>query len=220
MLLYRPVGHRELELIVESGLREFPARLPEQPIFYPVLNAGYAREIAEGWNTKAEGGAGYVTRFLIDDNYARKFEPQVVGGSDHKELWVPAEELEEFNSNLIGHIEVIAAYFGTSFRGSRPTIALKIETDDGLADAYLRALRDMLEYNYMDFRGTVILEYRSIFCNFAYWNSAESKADEILHKNSGHRLVDLIADCWRDNLPGINLPCQSVLLPEEAEILS
>ena len=37
-ILYRPVGPKELELIVASGYREFPPRLPEQPIFYPVLN--------------------------------------------------------------------------------------------------------------------------------------------------------------------------------------
>jgi hypothetical protein len=38
MKLYRPVGYKELELIKQSGMKEFPPRLPEQPIFYPVLN--------------------------------------------------------------------------------------------------------------------------------------------------------------------------------------
>ncbi len=38
MILYRPVGTKELELIAESGYREFPPRLPSHPIFYPVLN--------------------------------------------------------------------------------------------------------------------------------------------------------------------------------------
>jgi hypothetical protein len=36
--LYRPVGPKELALIVASGFREFPPRLAEQPIFYPVMN--------------------------------------------------------------------------------------------------------------------------------------------------------------------------------------
>jgi len=44
--LYRPVGPKELALIEESGWREFPLRLPEQPIFYPVLNEEYATQIA------------------------------------------------------------------------------------------------------------------------------------------------------------------------------
>jgi hypothetical protein len=36
--LYRPVGQEELDLIQSSVYREFPPRLPHQPIFYPVLN--------------------------------------------------------------------------------------------------------------------------------------------------------------------------------------
>ena len=36
--LYRPVGPAELKLIETSDWGEFPPRLPEQPIFYPVLN--------------------------------------------------------------------------------------------------------------------------------------------------------------------------------------
>jgi len=37
--LYRPVGLNELASIWDSGCREFPPRLPEQPIFYPVTSA-------------------------------------------------------------------------------------------------------------------------------------------------------------------------------------
>ncbi len=46
MTLYRPVGTAELTRIAESGFTAFPPRLPEQPIFYPVLNEAYACEIA------------------------------------------------------------------------------------------------------------------------------------------------------------------------------
>jgi len=53
--LYRPVGQGELELIRENGFREFPPRLPEQPIFYPVLTEEYATQIARDWNTKMSG---------------------------------------------------------------------------------------------------------------------------------------------------------------------
>lgn len=52
MILYRPVGTAELELIKKSSYRKFPPRLPEQPVFYPVLNRGYACETAEKWNVK------------------------------------------------------------------------------------------------------------------------------------------------------------------------
>jgi hypothetical protein len=63
-VLYRPVGQREFELIEASGFRRFPARLPEQPFFYPVTNEAYATHIARDWNTRdeASGWTGYVLR--------------------------------------------------------------------------------------------------------------------------------------------------------------
>lgn len=107
--LYRPVGPKELELIAASGYREFPSRLPEQPIFYPVLNEEYARQIARDWNVPASG-AGYVTRFLVESEFLAKYPPRVVGRKAHAELWVPAEELKEFNRHILGRIEVIAEF--------------------------------------------------------------------------------------------------------------
>ena len=53
--LYRPVGPEELELIKQADWSAFPPRLPEQPIFYPVLNEEYATQIARAWNVKASG---------------------------------------------------------------------------------------------------------------------------------------------------------------------
>lgn len=41
MILHSPVGIEELALVFDSGMRAFPPRLPEQPIFYPVTNFGY-----------------------------------------------------------------------------------------------------------------------------------------------------------------------------------
>ena len=60
--LFRPTGEKELALIRTSGWREFPPRLPSQPIFYPVMNEEYATQIARDWNTR-DGGTGYVLRF-------------------------------------------------------------------------------------------------------------------------------------------------------------
>ena len=108
-ILYRPVGPRELELIAVSGYREFPPRLPEQPIFYPVFNEKYARQIAREWNVKASG-AGYVTRFALRREFAAKYPVQKVGSSVHQELWIPAEDVVEMNQNIVGLIEVIAKY--------------------------------------------------------------------------------------------------------------
>ena len=109
MRLYRPVGQAELDLIIAANYRSYPPRLPEQPIFHPVLNEKYAREIAEKWNKKSadSGYAGYVTTFVIDDAYISGFDVQTVGAGYHQEFWIPAEELEEFNRHIIGEIEII-----------------------------------------------------------------------------------------------------------------
>lgn len=108
--LYRPVGEKELKLIERSRWTAFPPRLPEQPIFYPVLNEEYARTIARDWNVKASG-SGFVTRFSINSEYIKKYPVRTVGGSIHQELWIPAEELAEFNQNIVGKIEVIAKFY-------------------------------------------------------------------------------------------------------------
>jgi len=107
--LYRPVGPQELALIRESGWRGFPPRLPEQPIFYPVLNEDYAVQIARDWNVPASG-AGYVTRFQVRSDVADRYPVQTVGSAQHQELWVPAEELDRFNAAIVGLIEVIAEF--------------------------------------------------------------------------------------------------------------
>lgn len=108
-ILYRPVGPKELALIAANGFRAFPPRLPEQPIFYPVLNEEYARQIAKEWNVPASG-AGYVVRFALQKSFADRYPVQTVGGSMHKELWIPAEDLVEMNRNIAGPIEVIAEF--------------------------------------------------------------------------------------------------------------
>lgn len=107
--LFRPVNHIELELIRELDFEGFPPRLPEQPFFYPVMNEEYATQITREWNVPAYG-YGYVTKFQVDSEYLKKFKVRNVGGSIHDELWVPAEELDEFNSFIVGKIEVIAEF--------------------------------------------------------------------------------------------------------------
>ncbi|HJZ97785.1 MAG TPA: hypothetical protein VKE70_14845, partial [Candidatus Solibacter sp.] len=104
-----PTGPRELELIRDSGWRAFPPRLAEQPIFYPVLNEEYATQIARDWNVQ-DGGVGYVLRFHVDAGFLSRYEVQTVGSRVHREYWIPAEELEEFNRHLVGLIELIGEF--------------------------------------------------------------------------------------------------------------
>ena len=107
--LFRPVGPEEWRLIEVAGFRSFPPRLPEQPIFYPVLTEDYATKIASDWNVKASG-AGYVTRFKIRRAFLDRYEIQSAGGEQFQEYWIPAADLAEFNRNIVGVIEVIKAF--------------------------------------------------------------------------------------------------------------
>lgn len=104
MKLYRPVNLIELDLIRKSGWKSFPSRLPQQPIFYPVLDLDYADEINK-WNIN-HYGAGVVVQFEIDDDYISQFEVHNVGDKNHNEYWIPSEELDNFNSKIIGDILV------------------------------------------------------------------------------------------------------------------
>jgi hypothetical protein len=104
--LYRPTGPKELALVRESGFKEWPPRLPDQPIFYPVTNEQYAIEIARDWNVPASG-SGYVTKFAVRAEFMRKYTIEKVGTAHHTEWWIPAGELVELNANIVGLIEVI-----------------------------------------------------------------------------------------------------------------
>jgi hypothetical protein len=112
VVLYRPVGQKELDLIEQSQWRRFPPRLPSQPIFYPVVSEDYAVRIARDWNTKDPTSqfVGYVLRFSVKKQYLDRFTPQPAGGQALLEYWIPAEELDAFNENIVGTIEVIHTF--------------------------------------------------------------------------------------------------------------
>lgn len=108
-ILYRPVGQKELDLVRNSGWKEFPPRLFWQPIFYPVLTLEYAQHIARDWNTKDPNSdfVGYVLRFRVLTDYLDGYEVHEVGGRDRREYWIPAEELSAFNNAINGEIELL-----------------------------------------------------------------------------------------------------------------
>ncbi|MGW2645948.1 ADP-ribosylation/crystallin J1 [Streptomyces sp. NPDC001393] len=105
--LWRPTGPGELGLVRELDWRAWPPRLPEQPIFYPVLNEDYAIRIARDWNVQHDG-AGFVTRFEVDTEFLARYPVRQAGGETL--LWVPAEELDEFNAHIVGRIEVVREF--------------------------------------------------------------------------------------------------------------
>ena len=107
--LWRPVGPGELRLIEASGMKHFPPRLPDQPIFYPVTSEEYAVKIARDWNVPASG-SGYVTRFEVRRDFLSAYDVQDAGGVAHQEYWIPAEELEAFNAAIVGAIQVVRSF--------------------------------------------------------------------------------------------------------------
>ena len=100
-----------MDLIKQSGWSRFPPRLDGQPIFYPVCNQRYAEQIARDWNAKL-ADPGYVVGFAVDADFLARYPIQTVGSAEHQELWVPAEELEQFNERIVGKIWLVATFEG------------------------------------------------------------------------------------------------------------
>ena len=198
MILYRPVGLQELALIYESGMKAFPARLPQQPIFYPVLQLDYARQTASGWNTENGQLAGYVTQFKVEDEYIGQFEEHTVGGSQHRELWIPAEEVDEFNKHITGHIKVLEAYFGEAFQGFVPEqFGLQgknaVEQFTLLANSYI--------YKRMEFFQEIRRNHKAVFLNYPFWHKHEFKNQGLKEK-----ILQAIKEAWWTSFPQTPLP--------------
>ena len=198
MILYRPVGLQELELIYDSGMKAFPARLPQQPIFYPVLDLAYARQIASSWNAKNGQLAGYVTEFRMEDEYLDRFETHTIGGTGHEEYWIPSEEMEEFNRHITGHIKVLEAHFGDAFQGFAPEqfgLGGKnaVEQFTVLANSYL--------YKRMDFYLEIKRNHKAVFLNYPFWQ-------EYNFKNPGlkEKILQAIKEAWLTSFPKTPLP--------------
>jgi len=176
MLLFRPVGLEELRLVYDANMRAFPPRLPDQPIFYPVTSQAYAEQIAREWNTKSGALAGFVTRFLVDDAYVAEFERRIVGAREHEELWVPVEDLAEFNAKIENEIDVVAAFFGDANRGFIPD-AFGLRGKD--ASTQFVALAKTLPYSGFDFQLETSANHTAVFLNYFFWEQTSFTRDDI-----------------------------------------
>ncbi len=179
-------------------MKAFPARLPQQPIFYPVLQLEYARRIASGWNAKSGQSAGYVTQFKVEDQYIRQFETHPAGESQHQELWIPEEEIEEFNKHISGHIKLLEAHFGEAFQGFVPEqFGLQgknaVEQFTMLTNSYL--------YKRMDFYREIRRSHKAVFLNYPFWQKYEFKNPGLKEK-----ILQAIKEAWLTSFPQIPLP--------------
>lgn len=200
MKLFRPTGLEELRLVLQRDLRAWPARLPEQPIFYPVLNMAYAEQIARDWNTRSDRRVGYVTEFAVDDAYIAQFNREVVGSSRHEELWVPAEQLDEFNAHLVGPITVVRAFFGENFTGLVPEAGgLRGKT----AREQLQVLAAQFNHSLQDFHGEIMANREAVFLHIPFWRS--QAAPSSLEAPAGEVLA-AVELAWKVAYPTLPLP--------------
>jgi hypothetical protein len=195
MHLWRPVGFKEMGLVFDSGMSAFPPRLPDQPIFYPVLNPGYAEQIARDWNTQEEDAAGYVTRFELPDSFSDRYERRVVGGSIHEEWWVPAAELAEFNRAIVQPITVEAAFFGASFTGL-------VCSEAGLKGKDAReqfiALAHHLDYSSFDVWCETYVNRKAVFLHYPFWASFDPTACDVTQEQK-RKLLGFVQHRWSDS---------------------
>jgi hypothetical protein len=202
--LYRPVGLHELALIWDSGMREFPPRLPQQPIFYPVTNAEYARQIARDWNTRDEksGFAGFVTEFAVDNGYIAKFNPHVVGASQHQEYWIPSEELGAFNKAVSVRIRVLEGFFGPGFIGSVPdAYALKGKN----AINQISTLAKTWDYSAFDVACEISANRKSMYLNCLFWAQCDFTESGVSQQQRDDFISNL-KKLWDFNRIAVPLP--------------
>lgn len=206
--LFRPVGLHELSLIWDSGMREFPPRLPHQPIFYPVANREYAIQIARDWNTKDSGFAGYVTSFSVDDSHLAQYEPHRVGSAIHIEYWIPTEHLPKLNASIFGMIRVESAYFGKEFKGFVPDgFGLKgreaVEQFIAMAKAW--------DYSRMDFVCEVSTNRKAVYLNCLFWSQFDFNTLGISHQQRD-TIIEKLREAWDFNHIGVPLPASNTKL--------
>jgi hypothetical protein len=203
--LYRPVGLHELALLWDSGMREFPPRLIQQPIFYPVVNLEYARQIARDWNTpdKNSGYAGFVTQFEMSSTYLSKFELHTAGSAAHREYWIPAREMTSFNKAISGLISVEEAFFGTEFSGY---IANDHRLKGQNAAEQFITLSNIMDF--AEFSSEVSANRKAIFLNFLFW--LKSNLSSLACTPEQHYLfLTKLAKAWEFSKIGVPLPIRN-----------
>jgi len=183
-------------------MREFPQRLENQPIFYPVVNLEYARQIARDWNTPdaKSGFSGFVTKFEVSSTYLSKFELHTAGSAAHREYWIPAKELSIFNKAINGQISVEEGFFGPEYAGF-------VEEENGFkglnAVAQFSALLKMSDQD--DFNSLVSTHRKTIFLNCLFWLKSDVSSLGCTDEQREIFLTKLV-NAWELNAIGVPLP--------------
>ena len=133
-----------------------------------------------------------MTTFSVSDQYVSRFERKIVGGREHEELWVPAEELEEFNSHIDGMIEVDAAYFGDGFSGLIPD---QFGLRGKAAVEQFVSLRGTADCSGMDFFCETYVQRRIVYCHYPFWREHDFTEQGVATEQRDD-LIDRIEKRW------------------------
>jgi hypothetical protein len=195
--LFRPVGLHELALLWDSAFREFPPRLAHQPFFYPVASADYARHIAAHWNVNDEpsGFSGFVTTFVLADDYLSTLEPHAVGARTHVEYWNPAEQLPSFNHAITDDIAVEAAFFGPRFVGYIPQMHVLRGRD---AAGQFVTLAKAWGYSRMDSVCEVSANRKAVYLN-SWFRVQSDFASAGIDSQQKRNVLDGLRQAWELN---------------------
>ncbi|SFL07672.1 hypothetical protein SAMN03159341_10387 [Paenibacillus sp. 1_12] len=201
--LYRPVGLYEMQLILNRGLKGFPPRLPEQPNFYSVLSKHYAEQMAMNWNTDdaQSGFSGFVTEWDMNESYINKLDRQIVGTALHEELWVPAEQLPRFNTQIQGAIRLIDVYYGSQYKCEISGDFVSAGTN--VVEQFL-FFKVMLDCNALDLRREVERNWQLVLLNFKFWVLADPFQLGVSRKEK-QRLLGEMTNAWQFIRPELRL---------------
>jgi hypothetical protein len=187
----------------DARMLAFPPRLPDQPIFYPVLERGYAIQIARDWNAPSEQSrfAGFVTEFEIAGDYLTQFPEKTVGSSLHRELWVPSDRLAEFNTQIRGPIRITNAFFSVSYIGFVPD---RFGLAGKTAAEQLKCMAATLGYSGMDFVLETAANNKAIYLNFPFWVSG-SFSEHVLPDGKRQQTIAALREVWDQRFSEIPL---------------
>jgi hypothetical protein len=147
--------------------------------------------------------AGYVTEFEAEDAFISRHEPHMVGSRKHVELWVPAEELADFNTHILAKIRIIEAYFGDGFT---QYLAERFGLAGKDAPAQVTALVLWLEYSSRDVWMEIAANRLAIFLRFPFWTQRGFELEGI---SSERKKVTLQFSerAWTERYPDTPLCC-------------
>jgi hypothetical protein len=140
-----------------------------------------------------------VTEFKVDEAYLSQFDEHVVGTAIHRELWIPAEQLELFNQHILEPIELIDAFYGDEYKGIKHYFS----------DRYVKEIFEALYILFVhdlgqDLSGEITLNRNAILLNFKYWVTHDF-SDTVLYEGEQERFLKHLAEVWQMKFPDMKL---------------